>query len=485
MNGDITRDSFDPYRHYTRVVMQQGRVQLDADWNEQVAITERYLRTLAADLIGPFGGPQNDCGFAVGADRSVLTGMTGKYDLPLDQARLDEIGKRLDGGDFLIGPGRYYVHGLLAENEEPITYSEQKGYPFDGETTLEKVRGASTFLIYLDVWERSVTGAENPDLVEVALGSADTAARAQLVWQVKILRGTTAMSCSSTAALERARLSFLRARASQPASQPDACVIDPAARYRGAENQLYRVEIHRGGPARPSGATAGGATFKWSRENGSVVFPVRDLAEDTGKSETTAELATLGRDRRLGLATDDWVEVVDDGYVLRAAAEPLHLVERIDRDGLKAVLAGLGPADTGQDQALHPLLRRWDHDASDPAASDQGALLVTEAADAASGWIELEDGVQVQFPVSAVAGEPNEYRTGDYWLIPARTATGDVIWPRRQVGGQVEWEARPPNGVEHHYAPLAIASADDNGHWTFVSPDCRKQFAALPGLGTP
>ena len=298
MTGDITRDSFDPYLHYTRVVMQQGRVQLDADWNEQIAITERYLRTLTADLIGPFGGPKDDCGFAVGTDRAVLTGMTGKYGLTLDQARVDEIGNRLDKGDFLIGPGRYYVDGHLVENDVPVTYGEQAGYPFDDETTLEKVRGATTFLIYLDVWERSVTGVENPDLVEVALGGADTAIRAQLVWQVKILRGTTAMSCASTATLKRARPPFLRARASQPAQQPDACVIDPAARYRGAENQLYRVEIHRGGRARPAGATAGGATFKWSRGNGSVVFPVLDLAEDTGTNETTAELATLGRDRR-------------------------------------------------------------------------------------------------------------------------------------------------------------------------------------------
>ena len=38
--------------------MQQGRVQLDADWNEQADILLHYLRTLAADLIGPFGGPQ-------------------------------------------------------------------------------------------------------------------------------------------------------------------------------------------------------------------------------------------------------------------------------------------------------------------------------------------------------------------------------------------------------------------------------------------
>ncbi len=39
------------------------------------------------------------------------------------------------------------------------------------------------------------------------------------------------------------------------------CTIPPDSRYRGAENQLYRVEIHDPGPA-------GTATFKWSNDGG-------------------------------------------------------------------------------------------------------------------------------------------------------------------------------------------------------------------------
>ena len=49
------------------------------------------------------------------------------------------------------------------------------------------------------------------------------------------------------------------------------------------------------------------------------------------------------------------------------------------------------------------------------------------------------------------------YRTGDYWLIPARTRTGEIEWPRD--------EGRPeclrPNGIVHHYAPLARIAVDD------------------------
>ena len=38
MKGDFTRDTFDPRNNYTSVLMQQGRAQVDADWNEQAAI---------------------------------------------------------------------------------------------------------------------------------------------------------------------------------------------------------------------------------------------------------------------------------------------------------------------------------------------------------------------------------------------------------------------------------------------------------------
>ena len=57
MQADISRPFRHPRKHYRRVLMQQGRVQLDADWNEQVDILLHYLQTLAADLTGPHGVP--------------------------------------------------------------------------------------------------------------------------------------------------------------------------------------------------------------------------------------------------------------------------------------------------------------------------------------------------------------------------------------------------------------------------------------------
>src|SRR5437588_10157922 len=56
MNGsfrsDITRDTFNRLNNFSRVLKQQGRVDLDAEWNEQVDILLYYLRTLTKDLVG-------------------------------------------------------------------------------------------------------------------------------------------------------------------------------------------------------------------------------------------------------------------------------------------------------------------------------------------------------------------------------------------------------------------------------------------------
>jgi Family of unknown function (DUF6519) len=53
-----------------------------------------------------------------------------------------------------------------------------------------------------------------------------------------------------------------------------SCQPIPVAGYQGLENQLYRIEIHQGG-------TEATATFKWSRENGSVVSSITTFTGNT------------------------------------------------------------------------------------------------------------------------------------------------------------------------------------------------------------
>jgi hypothetical protein len=465
MKGDFTRSTFDPRKHFTSVLMQQGRVQLDADGNEQAAILWHYLRTLATDLIGPHGGPSAEPGFEI---------------------TFDQDGNRVT--DLTISRGRYYVEGLLCENEEEdeaVIYYNQPGYPLDED---RDALPDLPFLVYLDVWERHVTAIEDPGIREDGLGASapDTASRAQVVWQVKTTDEIPDDFDTSNITKENVEAYWdrwiekwqpadrgrLKAKAKEDRDEDaDPCIISPEARYRGIENQLYRVEIHRGGSAwdgsnngyegdYSDNGSATLATFKWSRDNGSVTFPIRDL------EGSVVTLEHLGRDSGISLKVGDLVEIEDNDYVLKGHAEPLLRVEAIDPINIRVTLSG--EPGVGRDPAKHPLLRRWDHGAGNSEKGelepDYGDLRLRENA-----WITLEDGVQVCFQPAGQEGS-HTYRTGDYWLIPARTATGDVEWP----GDVGQPEARPPHGTEHHYAPLAVVvSTGDN------PVDCRCVFEPL------
>jgi hypothetical protein len=474
MKGDFSRISFDPQNHFSRVLLQQGRVTLDADPNEQSAILLHYLRTLARDLIGPYGGPIDNLGFVLSVDSKVKP-----YALN-------------------IAAGRYYVDGILCENDG-CDYATQPDFvpalP-DGNgqggdallTQLKSPNAQQIFWVYLDVWERHISSVEDDRIREVALNGPDTCTRSKVVWQVKAQSVEAIVATlkkkkdvidqkisKTTDPAERARLQAQSDQLAQdiqnlqlsddpinnckapfdvldglsdaqmtaqldPGQQiKDPCVISPDARYRGAENQLYRVEIHRTG-------AAGSATFKWSRDNGSIA---------------TSWFGTEGTDLLVanvrGFEVGNWVELSDDANDL------------LGQPGTLVKLVGVGPGkltiDSAADAAsppdvtklTHAKVRRWDQTQNDDIDLTDGAILIDVNAEKPN-WIDLEDGVQVQFAPGGT------YRSGDYWLIPARVATGSIDWPHTAgTDGSTTWQPRPPQGVEHHYAPLGFLSWSEPG----------------------
>jgi hypothetical protein len=62
MPGDFSRKTFDKKKHYSGVLMQQGRVQLDADWNEELDIGQYRTFTETKDVIGAAGVPRKIMG---------------------------------------------------------------------------------------------------------------------------------------------------------------------------------------------------------------------------------------------------------------------------------------------------------------------------------------------------------------------------------------------------------------------------------------
>src|SRR5258708_33319788 len=162
MSGDYTRWSFDPTKNFSEVFKQQGRVDLDADWNESAEISDRRWRAETIDIIG----------------RAIVPMSTS-----------DAFNIRPTGpGQFTIGIGRMYVDGLLAEchglppskyddslgevmGTAPVPVNQQPYYPVPA--PLPSGAGA-TYLSYLDVSHPAVTLSEDPSIREKALGGPDT-----------------------------------------------------------------------------------------------------------------------------------------------------------------------------------------------------------------------------------------------------------------------------------------------------------------------
>jgi hypothetical protein len=453
MYGDFSRVLDDVSDGYTAVLAQQGRFVLDADVNAQTSIVLDYMRGLAIDLLGPFAGPVEGCGFAVERVRA----RGGRHPVRLSR-------------------GHYYVYGLRCELPTAHWSAEQE---------LHLGERGGPRLIALLVWEQTVGAIQEPSIVDPGLGAASPGMtrRRQVRW---LPMAVTRMPDAeiALAVLDATLDAEAQAEADSPPTAtadlggllPPAQDIDaiirafddynvdlsrrptlaaqvrssvepdpgpsnsPAERgYRGVDNQLYRVEVHRAGDP-------GSATFKWSRDNGSVEFELEALEEHDDGVRT----ATLARvpDTSEPLEIGDWVEYVDDTWAPAGHAPALMRVADVSLSTRRLTLRDADRRPRHFDRSRHPLLRRWD---LDPDCDEPHHGIPIRHADGGK-WFEVEDGVQIRF-----MAEGARYERGDYWLIPARTATAGVLWP--QSGGEAE--PRTPHGPARHLAPLALVAGDE------------------------
>ncbi len=454
--------------------------------------------------------------------------------------------EKFKSSDWWISPGHYYAGGLRCENEAWVPLKAQ---PFLRDASAQVPKADDTgvdqrtfWAFYLDAWERPLSWLDEPRLSDIALGPiVDTTIRAQLVWQIRSFRlslsrtegnvggGPSIKPNPLPAALQGLPWlrgePRLRVRIKPGTSSKNPCRPSFATAWQGQENQLYRVEIHYGTPLEPvspgketkteklqkysrsrvdkPGSPEGGGksddkqavTFKWSRENGFVASRVAEL-------KGSAVVIFPGQLKAGGFRPGDRVEVVKSGDELAARPGSMFIVAKVQGDILtfEPPANGKGITDcvTKGDK-----LRRWDQK---PCG---GTVLAVE-----HKWVELEDGIEVLFEpavdpsnhsvedkghqpaVECFAG--TEFRTGDYWVFTARTATAAVDWPlehaqetlipielsaqfagfpllgKIQVASVPVREngllppaaadarpaALPPHGVRHRYAVLATVDWD-------------------------
>lgn len=455
MHGDFSRWTFDPVDGYRAVLLQQGRVLLDADWNEQTEITARHDEVRSRDVVGRVGGPLDGGGFAL----------------------VDGAGAPASGtawADLRITPGRYYVDGVLAEAAEvsgalghPL--ADQPFLPAVGELPgLPEPTADGRYAVLLDVWNYHVTSDESPDLLEPALGGPDTTTRSRTVWQVRLVPAEADAGCGvATDAQWADRVPpTMTAALSDLELAADPCRISTAGGYRRLENQLYRVQIH-------DVADDGSARYLWSRENGSVVAQVLAIGgppPSTPGMDATLTLDRTGRDEELSILEGDTVEVTSTGRQLHGLSGYLATAGAPDGTSLPVAWDAATPSSLAALGGT-PVVRRWE---SPPRA-------------AGTAFGALEDGIRVKFGAG-------DFRVGDHWLVPARTVR--LVYGVSALSGTIEWPAddagnplpQPPLGPVHHVAPIALVDrvpSESAGKSVWIlAADCRKLAPPLTELVT-
>ncbi len=145
MKGDFSRLTFRSGKRYTSVRLQQGRVTLDSDWNEQTAIREYPARVRFEDVVGTSAVP-GSTGFAA------PTTEMGRWRSQLVESTSG------------ASPANW-----TSVRRSNASYGTRWCRP-----------PADPIFSALDAWERHLTAVDDPELLDVALGGADTTTRLEV-----------------------------------------------------------------------------------------------------------------------------------------------------------------------------------------------------------------------------------------------------------------------------------------------------------------
>ena len=472
---DISRKATNPLNHYTDVLMQQGRVQTDADWNEAVWIENEDQRRTQVDIIGRYGSPDN--GFKIQKKPNLTEGYV----------------------DFTILAGTIYLGGLRLEMDEVETFRLQKDWLQKDDSAFKIPSlnpGEETFdLVYLEAWQHPVSAVEDSSLFEVALGGPDTTTRLRNMRRVSLFRNTGSAECPISwkklrTEWEDAQFgrinqdnelltnSTLNVSFIDAGPADDLCSPSVAGGYLGAENQAIRVQITDFYPAINAGL------FTWGFDNAAPLYRVT-----LSSGGTIVHMVTEPKDQYHWPMAGQVVEFLPWSAVLpnnEKIAEHSGLLRKValsfspDNDS-SFVLESAVPANFGNtweqradaaalaDGDKYFYMRVWNR-GSDRQSPDAIPFM--------SGMpVKLGNtGLQVTFSGTELAS----FNTilDNFWVIAARPGT-------TQSKSIVPWELTTtgigPHGVRRFYAPLAII------RWTningVISPevihDCRKRFRPL------
>ena len=455
MGSDRARATYDPRQQYRSVVMQQGRVTLEADWNEGQQIFTEEMRKEALDFVGPSGTPDDGYGIVLPARPT---------NPPFD---------------FSIGPGIMYVGGVRAQLDQPVQYSNQPDWldhgPDDPDWVDLPTLSAHPIdeFVYLLLREQEVSAVEDPDLKDVALGGPDTAQRTRLLQRFVRIASQGASCDAGLAAAETkwateglrfdpANMRLLSESTLQVQfsgqSQTDPCQPTAQGGYLAPDNQLIRVQISGVDPA------TGRPKFLWGFDDASFLYRI-DI--DPNNSQNLIPQSTpvdSYHQPQVGQAVEilrSAAELNNGGFVAALSGFVVTLDQSYQPDSQSIALpSGVNLPDEFLTANASPpaqlFLRVW-----------QQEVVFTPGTAAPLG----DTGLQVTLQTLAAA----PFHLGDYWLFAVRPATPQVVYPERYLAAP-----QPPDGPRLWACPLGVIGWLRN-RGTVVA-DCRNTFCNLVEL---
>ncbi len=504
---DISRYLFQPRKRYSGVRMQQGRVLLDSDWNEDERIDSEEIRRTLIDIVCAKGSSNQ--GFLV---------LESTLDDSAEVTLPDQNETKVETYNFDFANGSFYLGGLRFETETDAGMTEslllqQDWLQIDASASNLPQRPSLTGteisydLVYLRGWEQCVTAVEDRELRERALGGPDTSVRIRRMRRVEVLQLTNEpKTCAEAFSKLQQMLSApiapdqgtshpfdefscqLRSKALLTvAPDPDGVTDDPckpavASGYLGADNQAIRVQLT---------ATD---RFIWGYDNAAPLYrvQVKDIPNVTNGERRKLKFLTLPRDQMAHPLAGQAVELIPWGAILpnrekvaefqgklftvSTSYDPednsITIAQPVDLEWLNWLSrhneywSNPEAADEAeQEKQQYLYLRLWTGGSGDDQFPDHQFTPDTITPDA---HVSLTGtGLQVKFSDYGLSG--------DFWVIAARPNTPDIVVP---------WELldkAPPVGPRYFFAPLALIrwSLDENGELKTDLQDCRERFQPL------
>ena len=186
----ISPNTFDPLRRYVSVRLAQGVPLADADWNESDDARRFELRAFLKWFVGD-GVPQGNDGFRIAAINSatsftITAGGTGPGALLAGRLLIDGLEA------FITADVGFTAQALHSSQAGAAALATAWGVPAIAALPAPPPPATTrTLAVYLDLWERLVTQAEDPSLVLAGLGT-ETCSRLRREWVVRVRVGTAA-----------------------------------------------------------------------------------------------------------------------------------------------------------------------------------------------------------------------------------------------------------------------------------------------------